>query len=98
MNAPFVAPVKNIGLIVGAVLCAVGVWRGIYLFRGGAIDERSTEYLQILTRVNMLNALAGMPPQQSLTEKQLRVAGVGYVVLGLLGLTACAFGMRSLSQ
>lgn len=98
MNAPFVAPVTSITLILGVILCSAGIRRGVYLLRGGIIDEDSSEYLQILTSVNMLNALAGTPPQPNLTRQQLRIAGVGYVALGLLGLSAFALAVRSLSQ
>lgn len=95
MNEPLAPLLDCLRLLIGVPGCLFLIVRGAYLLRGGALKVQSLEYQQLLTRTNMLNALNGLPPQVRLDERQLRLAGASYAVLGILGLAACMLWLYS---
>ena len=60
------------------------VYHGLQLVKSAELDETSLEHDRNLFLVNEFNALRGRPPQESLTNRQLRVFGWIYIAVSPL--------------
>jgi len=92
----------TIRALIAGPACIIGgplmIWVGWRRFREGKMPNVWLEHDRVLVYINYLNSLLGHPEQKHLTVRQIRVAGVFYMTLGVVVFSGGIFMLSRLIQ
>jgi len=78
-----------IAIAICVVAAPLAIWIGWRRFREGKMPNVWLEHDRVLVYINYLNSVLGRPEQKQLTVCQIRVVGILYMILGIIGLILC---------